>query len=73
MTVFKEKSVSIKPANEGKRMTKKLEAEKMEEAEKSDFPPLLLDSFKTKAVLAKVFISKFVFWMLYSNVFTYIE
>ncbi|XP_050716714.1 dynein axonemal heavy chain 3-like isoform X3 [Eriocheir sinensis] len=53
LTVVKEKSVGKKPANEGKRMTKKLEAEKIEEAEKSDFPPLLLDNFKTKAVLAK--------------------
>ena len=38
---------------------KRLMAEKVEEAEETDFPPLLLESFKTKAVLAKVFYKPF--------------
>lgn len=52
--IVKEKSDVMKTSNGGKRKAKKLEAEKMEEAENLDFPPLLLGSFKTKAVLAKV-------------------
>lgn len=55
-TVVKEKTVIAKRTNEKRRKTKRLEAEKIEEAEGKDFPPLLLDNFKTKAVLAKVFI-----------------
>lgn len=46
-------STRVKTATRGKRH-KKMVIEKVEE-EKTDFPPLLLDCFKTKAALAKVF------------------
>lgn len=54
-TVVKGKSASTKTANDEKQKMKKLEAEEVGETENIDFPPLLLDSLRTKAVLAKVF------------------
>ncbi|XP_063858635.1 dynein axonemal heavy chain 3-like isoform X1 [Scylla paramamosain] len=51
-SVVKEKSARVKTATRGRREMKRLMAEKVEE-EKTDFPSLLLDCFKTKAVLAK--------------------
>lgn len=54
-TVVQEKPANVKTANDGKKETKRTETEKMVESENPEYPPLLLDSFKTKAVLAKVF------------------
>lgn len=50
-SIDKEKPANIKTANDERKGT---ETDKIVESENLEFPPVLLDSFKTKAVLAKV-------------------